>query len=356
MGGSAVVASGVREDGELRAGIARWLDRYGLVIAGTHEIVDGPFTVGPLSRPATGLSSDTSFVTATTTDGQEHHLVVRLAPAGAGLFRRYDLGAQVLTQNALDRSGIPTAAPARFEADRSWLGDPFMVMPRIPGRVVDTRPSYLRAGWLVDSDPSFQTALLDDFLRTLAGLHGENPAIVDAPVVAAADAFADACHYLDWASTGGMIPEYLVEARAWCAREVPVSTCLPSVLWGDVQFANCVFTEAGAVAALLDFELSGAGPAEMDLGWFLALHDMTANLAGGDLPGFGDRRSMVASYETALGRAVEALDWYEMFALLRSGSIMVRMARLLSRQGIDDGWLYRDNPTEAAVARVRARG
>ncbi len=349
-----MVGSGAREDVEVRAGIAHWLDDFGIITAGTHEIVGGPFTIGPLSRPATGLSSDTSFVTATTTDGQEHDLVVRLAPAGDGLFRRYDLGAQVLTQNALDRSGIPTAAPARFEADRSWLGDPFMVMPRIPGRVVDTRPSYLQAGWLADSDPSFQTALLEDFLHTLAELHQLNPAF-DAAAVSVADAFAGACDYLDWAATGGEIPKYLVEARAWCSREVPVSTSSTSVLWGDVQFANCVFTEAGAVAALLDFELAGAGPAEMDLGWFLALHDMTANLAGGDLPGFGDRRSMVASYETALGRGVESLEWYEMFALLRSGSIMVRMARLLSRQGIDDGWLHRDNPTEAAVARVLAR-
>ena len=350
-----MVGSGAREDVELRAGIARWLDRYGIITAGAHEIVDGPFTVGPLSRPATGLSSDTSFVTATTTNGHEHDLVVRLAPAGDGLFRHYDLGAQVLTQNALDRSGIPTAAPARYEADRSWVGDPFMVMPRVAGRVVNTRPSYAQAGWLAESEPSFQIALLDDFLRTVAGLHRQSPAIVDSAAVPVADAFDDACDYLDWASTGGVIPKYLVDARRWCSENLPVSAASPSVLWGDVQFANCVFTEAGAVAALLDFELAGAGPAEMDLGWFLALHDMTANLAGGDLPGFGDRRSMVASYEASLGRAVEALDWYEMFALLRSGSIMVRMARLLGRQGIDDGWLHRNNPTEAAVARVQAR-
>ena len=102
-----------------------------------------------------------------------------------------------------------------------------MLMPRVSGLVVETRPSYTRAGWLAESEPSFQAALLDDFLRTLAGLHRQNPAIVDAPVVVAADAFAGACDYLDWASGGAVIPEYLVEARAWCSREVPVSiSCL----------------------------------------------------------------------------------------------------------------------------------
>ena len=49
------------------------------------------------------------------------------------------------------------------------------------------------------------------------------------------------------------------------------------MLWGDVQLANCVFTDDGDVAALLDFELTGTGPAEVDLGWFLALHDMTVD-------------------------------------------------------------------------------
>ena len=52
---------------------------------------------------------------------------------------------------------------------------------------------------------------------------------------------------------------------------------------------------------------------------------MTAVRSGVELPGFCDRRSMIATYESALGRSVEAMAWYEMFALLRSGSIMVRM-------------------------------
>ena len=350
-----MVASGTREDNVLRAGIERWLNDHGVIVTSPREIVDGPFTVGSISRPTTGLSSDTTFVTATAPDDGVHDLVVRLAPAGEGLFPEYDLDAQVRVQNLLDGLGIPTAAPARYEADRSWLGDPFMVMPRVAGRVVNTRPSYTRAGWLAESGPSFQAALLDDVLRTLATLHRHDASVIDAAVLPIADTFAGACEYLDWAGRGGVVPGFLIEATQWCGQNLPVSVAPASILWGDVQLANCVFTDAGSVAALLDFELAGAGPAEMDLGWFLALHEMTAALAGVELPGFGDRRSIIATYESYLGRSVEALEWYEMFALLRSGSIMVRMARVLARQEIDDAWLYRDNPTEAAVARVRAR-
>ncbi len=350
-----MVASGAREDAVLRSGIERWLNEHGVLAPSAHEVVDGPFSVGPLSRPTTGLSSDTVFVTAIEADGSAHDLVVRLAPAGDGLFPEYDLGAQVLIQNAVHRLGVPTAAPARYEADRSWLGDPFIVMPRVAGRVVDTRPSYIRTGWLADSEPTFQTAVLDDVLGVLAALHRQDPTAIDCAIVPIAQTFAAACEYLEWAGDGGDVPGFLIEARTWCAANLPESPAPDSILWGDAQLANCVFTDAGAVAALLDFELAGVGPAEMDLGWFIALHEMTAVRAGGDLPGFGDRRSMIATYESALGRSVEAMAWYEMFALLRSGSIMVRMARLLARRGVDDAWLHHDNPTEAAVARVRSR-
>ena len=350
-----MVASRAREDADVRAGVERWLNDHGVVVPNTHEIVDGPFSVGPISRPTTGLSSDTVFVTAIEADGGAHDLVVRLAPAGDGLFPEYDLGAQVRMQNTVHGLGIPTAAPARYEADRSWLGDPFMVMPRVAGRVVDTRPAYTRVGWLAESEPALQEAVLDDVLGTLAALHREDASVIDGAVVPIAETFADACKYLDWAGDGGAVPEFMIEARTWCDENLPSSPAPDSILWGDAQLANCVFTDAGAVAALLDFELAGAGPAEIDLGWFIALHEMTAVRSGVELPGFGDRRSMIATYESALGRSVEAMAWYEMFALLRSGSIMVRMARLLAGQGVDETWLYRNNPTEAAVARVRAR-
>ncbi len=350
-----MVASGARADVALRGGIERWLNDRGVLVSSSSELVDGPFSVGPISRPTTGLSNDTAFITATAPDSDVHDLVVRLAPAGDALFPEYDLDAQVRMQNLLDSLGIPTAAPARYEADRSWLGDPFMVMPRVAGRVVNTRPSYTRVGWLAERGPTFQAALLDDVLRTLATLHRQEASVTDTAVFPIADTFARACDYLEWAGQGGAIPGFLIEARQWCEESLPESVAPASILWGDVQLANCVFTDAGAVAALLDFELAGAGPAEMDLGWFLALHEMTAVLAGVDLAGFGDRRSMIATYESYLGRSVEALEWFEMFALLRSGSIMVRMARLLAGRGIDDAWLHHDNPTEAAVARVQAR-
>ena len=48
------------------------------------------------------------------------------------------------------------------------------------------------------------------------------------------------------------------------------------------------------------------------------------------------------------------LRWYEAFAALRSGAILVRAARLLARLGIDDSWLTQHNPTVAILERLTA--
>jgi aminoglycoside phosphotransferase (APT) family kinase protein len=307
--------------------------------------------VEPLTRPAVGLSSDTSFVTVVAADGSRRSSVVRLPPAGDGLFPEYDLGLQVARQEALRAVGVPTA-PARHEPDPAWLGAPFMVMPRLPGAVLVTNPSYLREGWLVDGGVARQRHVMAAFLTELGRLHRVRPEAIGADTMPLAVTVAQWSEYLDWAAAGGAVPDYLARARDWCGARIPTVDAPPSVLWGDVQLANCVFTDDGDVAALLDFELTGTGPAEVDLGWFLALHDMTVATSGPDLPGFGDRASMLATYEAALGPSAAPLRWFEVFAMLRSGSIMVRIARLLSAKGVDDSWLTRGNPTAAAIGRL----
>lgn len=342
------IASGTRNEEQVRSGIERWLRQT------TAELADA--TVASLTRPDAGLSSETWFVRASISGGEHRDYVMRLPPAGNGLFPTYDLQRQVDVQNALASAGVPAASPAQYEPDPAWMGAPFMVMPRVAGRVVVANPSYLTVGWLAEAGPEVQAHLLTSFFSTLAAVHRLEPDTApsgdDASLAATV---ARAGDYLDWAAAGGAVPTYLDDAREWCAANVPVTRAPASVLWGDVQLSNCVFTESGSVAALLDFELTGIGPAELDLGWFFALHDMTSVLAGGDLPGFAGRAALLEGYRAVLGRTLDGLRWYETFALLRSGSIMVRIARLLAAKGVDDSWLARGNPTEAALRRVRTR-
>jgi aminoglycoside phosphotransferase (APT) family kinase protein len=140
------------------------------------------------------------------------------------------------------------------------------------------------------------------------------------------------------------------EGVDWCRSHLPESEPPASLLWGDVQLGNVLVGDDMRVAAVLDFEMASIGPAEVDLAWFVVLHDMAVDRCGGDLPGFPGRAATIAAYEALLGRPVADLRWYEAFAALRSGAILVRAARLLARLGVDESWLTNENPTVDLLA------
>lgn len=345
------IANRGRDLEALQHGLQRWLQSR----ADEGDTV----TVTSMSRPAAGLSSDTLFVDATRSGplgNRREELVARLPPPGAGLFPRYDLGAQAMLQQQLATTSVPVAAPVVYEPGEAWIGTEFLVMPKVPGRVLATFPAFVATGWLFDAPPGLQRSLHTNFLDVMVGVHRldwhalglDGLARGHTPLVKAeVDWWSD---YLDWVSDGSPLSE-LAEGMRWCRANIPSPEPAPSLLWGDVQFANAVFGDDGSIAAVLDWEMASIGPAEMDFGWLLALHSMSIATNGGvDLPGFLDRDAAIDRYSSALGRPLVSLEWFETFALVRSGAIMMRIARLLADQGIDDSWLTRGNPT---IARLR---
>jgi aminoglycoside phosphotransferase (APT) family kinase protein len=350
----------------LRAGLTRWVSSW------RPERRD--VRLAPLAQPATGLSSETIFVDLEWTVGSGHAAVseraswvVRLPPQGEGLFPSYDLGMQGRLQGALARAGVPAVEPLAVVEDDSWAGAPFLVMPRIPGRVVRADKPYLRTGWLAEATPSGQARLHDEVVDVLARVHrldweslgygeilaartgagvGGDVGGDDAPggsgrLAAELEHWA---RYLAWAGEGSA-PHIFDEGVQWCRDRLPAREPPPSLLWGDVQLGNVLVGDDMAISAVLDFEMATLGPAEVDLAWFVVLHDMAVDRCGTDLPGFPGREATIAAYAARLGRPLDDLRWYEAFAALRSGAILVRAARLLARLGVDDSWLTHQNPT-----------
>ncbi len=266
------------------------------------------------------------------------------------MFPTSDLGREHRLMQLLERSGVPVAAVVGLEEDPSVLGRPFLVTRRVEGRLIDSTTAYLSKGWLHEGSAQFQNRLMKGFLGAMAAIHRCDPAdgvaagLTDGRPDGVAGALERWSRYLEWADDAGAAPDRLHEALDWCKTNSPVEEQDHSLLWGDAQLANAVFADDGSTNALLDFELAGVGPAELDLGWFFCLHDMTVARCGQDLPGFKDRREQVEIYEELLGRRLEDLTWYETFAAVCTASILVRMATLLGRGGSDMAWLARSNP------------
>ena len=300
-----------------------------------------------------GLSSETFLVTAMVAENPTR-LVLRLPPHGDGLFPQYDLAMQARVLEVLhETTSVPVPLVFAYEGDDEWLGAPFLVMHHAEGRVPTDQPSFLATGWIHELAPADQRTMQQSFLATVAHIHRVDWAEIGLDDLARpgtgsplARDLAWWATYLEWAADGADVTTTR-RALAWCEAHTPASEPPPSLLWGDVRMPNVVFDDALLPAAVLDWEMAGIGPAEVDVGWWLAIHRLLVRVSGGDLPGFLPRDAALAWYEAHLGRPFdhEHLHWYETYGALRSAAIMVRMGRLLHDLGIlPDRSLQERNP------------
>lgn len=328
-----------RDLAEVASGIARWL--------ATRRGVDD-LTVTRCDRPTGGLSSETLMVEAVgTRDGREHleSLVVRLAPAASGIFPEYDLAVQARAQEAAAANGIPAAVPVEHETDPRWLGAPFLVMPAIEGHVPGSMP--IRDPWINES-PESAGAVSAHLYDILASLHqvdwrasGLDRVI---PVRDLDDELAYWTHYLDWYADGEVPAPALPEALAWCAAHRPVDDPPHAFLWGDVRLGNIIFDDDRSPVAVLDWEMTTIGAPEHDVAWYLTLEATQNELFGRRVPGFLGHDDACAHYESRVGRSLQALEWFEVFAMVRSTAIMTRLAIVAERDGTPPMLPPADNP------------
>jgi len=308
-----------RDPESVRTGLEAWLGQ----------------PIGTITRPSTGgLSSETYLF-----DSPAGSLVARMAPDGDGLFPVYDLGMQAQVMQALHAHHVvPVPRVIAYVEDPRWLGAPFVVMERAAGRIPTDHPPFTVVGWVHDASPPHQRALQDHFVDLCARLHRAEWRSLGLEIASRPAGtglhgeFAWWSAYLDFAADGS--PAGLVcDARAWCLEHLPADEPAPSLCWGDVRIPNVVFDRSYRPSAVLDWEMASIGPAELDMGWYFVIHDMTVATTG-DLPGFRSRAEVLRRYEAALGRAVHDLTWYEAWAAFRAAAIMVRLTVLLHELGL----------------------
>jgi aminoglycoside phosphotransferase (APT) family kinase protein len=297
-----------RDLDEVRVGLAGWLGRQ----------------VGVIDRPPAGFSCETLIV--------DRALVVRLPPLGEGIFPTYDLAQQAAVQNAAGAAGVPVAGPARYEPDPSFLGTPFIAMPFAPGVIPsDFTPTD---PWLSGlSSDEVRRSVWEGYIDSIVAIHRTTVAPELGLRTGLAEELEAWASYIEW-STEGVPPAGLLEVMAWCRGHVPADEPPAGLLWGDVRLGNVVFDEASAAPrAILDWDMASAGPIEMDLAWHLALEGVQTELTGMVVPGFGTRDEAVARVTAALGRPLQDLRWFEVFALLRASAVSTRIAMLQTRAG-----------------------
>jgi aminoglycoside phosphotransferase (APT) family kinase protein len=304
-----------------------------------------PVDVGEL-RPANRAAGWSSESLVFTVDGSKE-FVVRIPPTGGGIYAEYDLAGQTRTQQFLHAHGIATPSPIHYEPDSSWLGSSFLVMPRIVGHT-PSDTSYALRGWLHGAGIEVQRRVHDSFLETLAAL--QRVPVDQAPWLRRPAGVGNGAElawwreYIEWA-TDKQVPALITEAIDWLFRHQPSDPPELAVCWGDARLSNAIFDDDGQIVGVLDWEQACLCPAETDFAWWLATRRQTMEVHGlvadPELPGFDSREEVIPRFENMIGRPLQALEWYEVFAMVRMACCIVRVQWLLRSIGQADHGLAR---------------
>jgi len=298
--------------------------------------------VPAVTSPSTnGMSSETLLFDASWSEGGKEHagsFVARVEPdpGDVPVFREYDLELQFrLMRLVAENTEVPVPKARWLELDRSRLGARFFVMDRVAGRVPPDVMPYNMDSWLLTASAAEQRQLQDGTVEVLARLHGMDPSSVDVSFLeldVPGDTplrrhVEDWRRYYEWAC-GERRHEVLDRGFAWLEENWPADEGETVVSWGDARIGNILY-DGFTPVAVLDWEMAGLAPRELDLGWMIFLHVFFENVAQqAGLPGMPDflrRDDVAATYEARSGRPVRNLEFYEMYAAVRHGIVMSRI-------------------------------
>lgn len=253
------------------------------------------------------------------------------------LFAHYDLDRQQRIMRLVrDRSPVPAPQILWNESDTTFLGSPFLVMPRYEGLVPGDVPLYTFQSFLTEASPEQLDTVERESIQVLADLHSIalTPAdreLLDLKIAGKTPLerqFNEILQHYEWTcNEEGLRSDLLERTYTWIKANWPADEGEPVLVWGDPRMANFMFRDHRVVAAL-DWEMAGLGVPEQDVCWPVMFHgwhqDLTIKHGLTGLPNFMRLRKVVALYEAASGRKLNNLRFHLIFALGRLGPIMLR--------------------------------
>ncbi len=332
-----------RDPQEVQGQLSRWF--------ASHLPDDAEPTVEMLESPiANGMSSDTVLFDLTLTEAGERRTracVARMEPEAAAVpvFPSYELGRQYrvmrLVESATD---VPVPTARWYEPDPSALGSPFFVMDRVDGRVPPDVLPYNFGSWLSEASEADQRRLQDATVAVIAGVHSIDRTNADLDFLemdqpqpsALGRHVANQRSFYEWvAADGGRIP-VLERCFDWMEENWPERDGAAVLSWGDARIGNVLYDGFEPVG-VLDWEMAGVGPRELDVAWTVFLHlffegiAQDAGLPG--MPGFLRIEDVVATYRSLTGYEPIDMEFYLLYAALRHGVVMARMQHRLILAG-----------------------
>jgi aminoglycoside phosphotransferase (APT) family kinase protein len=293
---------------------------------------------------ANGMSSETVLAKVDWTEGglrRNGDFVMRIAPSREDLpvFAEYELDHQYdLLKAVHERTQVPVPQPRWLEPTGDVIGSPFFFMNRVDGVIPpDVMPYTFGDNWLFEAAPEQRALLQNSTIGEIAALHAiENP--------------GEVFGFLDRPGDGTALKRHLDRTRAWYEYAIndESGTKMRSSLadrafdwlyanlpdtdeavlsWGDSRIGNVIYEDFKPVA-VLDWEMAGLGPRQLDLAWLAFAHEVFQGIAGiFELPGLPDflqPEDIAATYAEITGIEIGDLTWYRVYAGVQWGIVFMR--------------------------------
>lgn len=297
--------------------------------------------VGEVTVPqGNGMSSETLLFDAEWTEGgsrTNHQLVARVAPdpAAVPVFQHYDMQKQFDTMRLVaERTNVPVPATLWCEPEGGSIGAAFFVMERIEGDVPPDVPPYPFAGWILESSHEDLMTLQNSTVAVLAQLHEVQSDLelleYDQPgSTPLRRHVADLRDFYEWVvDQGGRKSPLIEKSFIWIEEHWPAIEGKAGLSWGDSRIGNVMYRDYKPVA-VLDWEMAGVAPREVDVAWMITINrffaDLAATVGVPGVVGFQVREDIEAEYQRLTGYELQDMEFYTAYSALRYAVVMFRI-------------------------------
>lgn len=265
-----------------------------------------------------------SNMTFVVTDASGRRWVLRRPPLAQRLATAHDVGREHRVIAALQDTSVPVPPVVGRCDDEALIGQPFFVMEYVDGHVLHDAEMVERHLPVVH-----RRVAAERLVDVLAQLHAVDPEGVGLGELGRREGYLQR-----------QLRRWSTQWEQSRTRELPVIERVhqrlveqapdqgpATIVHGDFRFGNCLTTEEGEIAAVLDWELCTLGDPLADLGWFLHYWEEPADPMAGvtrqpsRAEGFPTRADVVERYAQRSGRDVSRIDYYRSFAAWRSACI-----------------------------------
>jgi aminoglycoside phosphotransferase (APT) family kinase protein len=291
--------------------------------------------IADLSFPkASGESSVTLILEATSREIGAEKFVFRMAPPSSQVFEKHDLLMQFQMMTLMADHGLPAPRLIGYESDSSIVGSDFYVMEFCDGQIPSDNPPFHATGWLKDdATASDRATMWQRGLEVVAAIHCIDLKGMDADRVdlgrlprAAPDEPILAQEIRTFGSMfkperrSGVDP-LILEGWELLEKTVPQGG-RPALCWGDSRVGNVIFRDLSPIA-ILDWEMANISDPRTDLAWWIWIDRCNSEGLGLErLDGLPEPEAVYREWETLTGRSIEGIAWFELFAVVRYAIIL----------------------------------